>query len=206
MGAWRALLCCGAMLVPGGCVHTSSGEPAVRTKGGDSATVRIPILIANGQLVEAEQLLLQAIAAGLLSREAATRWQEAIRQRREQQSPSTAPERTSTADLWVDPEDPSGERRNCSRELPNHPVCQELPDNYTFHSAQQALDAMKQRLGVKSLILHKPAATNTGPCPFLGRHFNVRSNGERAGSIVCCPCCVDADPRPIEWTRCRIVW
>jgi len=58
MGAWRALLCCGVVQAPVGCVHTSD-EPTVRTKGGDSATVRIPILIANGQLVEAEQLLLQ---------------------------------------------------------------------------------------------------------------------------------------------------
>lgn len=206
MGVWRAVLCCGVMLVPGGCVHTSSAtadKPTVRTKGGDSATARIPILIAEGKLVEAEQILLHAIAAGLLSREAATRWQEAIRQRREQQSQQTGPKRPPPR---VDPEDPSGERRNCGTALPNHPVCQDLPENYTYHSAHQALGVMKQSLGVKDLILHKPADTVTGPCPFLGKHFNVRSNGERAGSIVCCPCCVDADPRPIEWTRCQIVW
>ncbi|HVG61037.1 MAG TPA: hypothetical protein VNA24_20930 [Hyalangium sp.] len=205
MRVWRALLCCGVMLVPVGCVHTSD-KPTVRTKGGDSATARIPILIANGQLAEAEQLLLHAIAAGLISKEAATRMQEAIRQRQEQQSQQTGPKRPPPVDPWVDPEDPSGERRKCGTELPNHPVCQDLPENYTYHSAQQALDAMKQRLGVKNLILHKSADTITGPCPFLGKHFNVRSNGERAGSIVCCPCCVDADPRPIEWTQCRIVW
>lgn len=197
------------MLVPAGCAHTSRAtpdEPTVRTKGGDSATARIPVLIAKGQLTEAEQLLLHAIAAGLLSREAATRLQEAIRQRRQQQPQQTGPERFPPVDPWVDPEDPSGERRSCSEELPNYPVCQDLPEEYTYHSVQQALGAMKQRLGAKNLALHNPDVARAGPCIGDGEHYNVRSNGERVGSIACCPCCVDADPRPITWTKCRIVW
>jgi len=209
MCVWRALLTCGVMLVPAGCVHTSTvtpDEPTVRTKGGDSATARIPVLIAKGQLTEAEELLLHAIAAGLLSQEAATRLQEAIRQRQQQQSQQTGPERFPPVDPWVDPEDPSGERRACDTELPEYPVCQDLPKDYTYHSHQQALDSLKQRLGAKDLALHRPDDTQSGPCPGLGKHYNVRRDGERIGSIVCCPCCVDADPKPIMWTKCRIVW
>jgi hypothetical protein len=197
------------VLVAAGCAHVSEAgphEPGVRTKGGNSATVRVSMLIAKNQLTEAEQLLLHAIAAGLVSQEAASRLQEAIRRRREQPSQQTGSERPPPVDPWVDPEDPSGERRSCATQLPDHPVCQDLPEDYTYHSAQQALNAMKLRLGSKNLALHRPVDTLTGPCPILGQHFNVRSHGERAGSIVCCPCCVDADPAPIEWTKCRIVW
>lgn len=209
MSSWRALLCCWMMLVPGGCVHHSRAaldEPTIRTKGGDSATARIPVLIAQGQLVEAEQLLLHAIAAGLISKEAASRMQESIRQRQEQQSQQTGPKRPPPVDPWVDPDDPSGERRACDTQLPGYPVCQELPADYSYHSHQQALESMRQRLGTKDLALHKPDDTRSGPCPALGKHYNVRRNGERVGSIVCCPCCVDADPKPVLWTRCRIVW
>jgi hypothetical protein len=58
MSSWRALLCCALTL--GSCVHSSDAThdaPTVRTKGGDSATVRIHVLIAKGELTEAEQLL-----------------------------------------------------------------------------------------------------------------------------------------------------
>jgi len=209
MSFWRALLCCALTLLSGSCAHSSAAardEPTVRTKGGDSATVRIPILIAKGHLTEAEQFLLHAIAAGLLSQEAASRLREAIRQSREQQSRQTSPERSRPVDPWVDLGDPAGERRNCSTQLPDHPVCHDLPGDYTYHSVQQALNAMKQRLGAKNLVLHSPDDAEAGPCPIIGRHYNVRRNGERAGSIACCPCCVDADPDPVEWTKCRIVW
>jgi len=209
MCVWRTLLCCGVMLIPSGCTHTSEAppdEPTVRTKGGDSATFRISLLIARGELTEAEALLLHAIAAGLVSQEAAARLREAIRQRQQQPSQQSGPDRSPPVEPWVDPEDPSGERRNCGTELPDHPVCQDLPEDYSYHSAQQALNAMKLKLGSKNLALHRPVDTLTGPCPFLGKHYNVRTQGERAGSIVCCPCCVDADPHPIAWTRCRIVW
>jgi hypothetical protein len=208
MTPWRALLCCALTL--GSCVHSSGAardEPTVRTKGGDSATVRIPILIAKGELTEAEALLLHAIAGGLISREAASRMQEAIHQRRQQSSQQPGPERSPPGEPWIAPEeDPSGERRNCRTQLPGHPVCQDLPGDYTYHSVQQALNAMKQRLGAKNLTLHNPDDAEAGPCPIIGKHYNVRRNGERVGSIACCPCCVDADPAPVEWTKCRIVW
>jgi hypothetical protein len=209
MSVWRAWLCCGLMLIPSGCIHSPGAardEPTVRTKGGDSATARIPVLIAKGQLTEAEELLLQAIAAGLISEEAARRMQEAIRQRRQQQSQQPSPDRSPYVEPWVDSKDPSGQRRNCSATFPDHPVCQDLPEDYTYHSVQQALHAMKLRLGTKNLILHNPDDAEAGPCPVIGQHYNVRRNGERAGSIACCPCCVDADPDPITWTKCRIVW
>jgi hypothetical protein len=209
MRVWRALLCCGVMLVPAGCAHTfdtTPEEPSVRTKGGDSATARIPVLIARGQLTEAEELLLQAIAAGLISREAASRLQEAIRQRRQQQSLQRDGENRPRIDPWVDPEDPSGERRSCREESPSYPVCQDLPQDYSYHSVQQALNAMKLKLGVKNLALHNADVARRGPCIGDGEHYNVRSNGERVGSIACCPCCVDADPRPITWIKCRIIW
>jgi hypothetical protein len=49
----------------------------------------------------------------------------------------------------VELEDPSGERRNCGTQFPDHPVCHELPSDYTYHSVQQALNAVKQRLGAE---------------------------------------------------------
>jgi hypothetical protein len=39
----------------------------IRTKGGDSATLRIQVLITQGELEQAEALLVQAIAAGLVT-------------------------------------------------------------------------------------------------------------------------------------------
>ena len=42
-------------------------EEGVRTKGGDSATARIPVLIARGEYAEAEVLIKEAMKAGLLA-------------------------------------------------------------------------------------------------------------------------------------------
>ncbi|KFE68538.1 hypothetical protein [Hyalangium minutum] len=175
MCVWRFFLCCGVMLIPAGCAHTPA-EPTVRTKGGDSATTRISTLIAQGQLTEAEELLLHAIAAGLISHEAAQRLQKTIRERQQQPSQQPGPNRFPPVDPWVDVdpvEDPSGQRRNCGEKLPDYPVCQDLPAGYAFHSAQQALNAMKLRLDSKNLLLHHPEETRAGPCPLLGRHYNM---------------------------------
>jgi hypothetical protein len=206
----RVLLWCTLTLLPGGCSHRLAAErdePTVRTKGGDSATARIPVLIAKGQFTEAEELIARFLAGGLISREAATRLREEIRQRRQQPSPQPEPERFPPVEPRVAPEDdPSGGRRTCEAEFPDHPVCHELPEDYSYHSVQQALSAMKQRLGVKNLVLHGQAATETGPCPIIGKHYNVRNDGGRVGSIVCCPCCVNMAAGPLLWSKCRIVW
>jgi hypothetical protein len=90
--------------------------------------------------------------------------------------------------------------------MPRYPVCRALPEEYSFHSARQALEAMKEQLDFKSLALHNPDPTESGPCPEVGEHYNVRMGKERAGSIVCCPCCVESDPMPLLWKKCRIVW
>jgi hypothetical protein len=202
------------LLAVAGCSHSSSVESqrspeswavedwGTRTKGVDSATLRIQTLIAQGELHEAEALLAQAIAAGLIARKAATQLQEKIAERK-QQSPD--PDRrvppSNLEDLEIE-----DTQHSCATEMPEHPVCRELPQEYSFHSARQALEAMKQRLDEKTLALHKPERTTEGPCPGLGQHYNVRLNGARAGSITCCPCCVENMDRPLEWTKCRIVW
>jgi hypothetical protein len=181
-------------------------DSGIRTKGGDSATFHIHALLANGQFQEAEALLAQAVAAGLVAQETATRLQEQISERKGQQNPG--PNRLPPLGHLEDPgiEDSARQRRTCWTELPSHPVCHDLPEEYSFHSARQALEAMKLRLNVQALALHKPERALEGPCPGVGQHYNVRIQGKRAGSITCCPCCVEAADGPLEWTKCRIVW
>jgi len=209
MGEARRWLCRGILLLllAAGCGHTSTttrgGAPeceedtGVRTRCGDSATLRIQLLITRGELAEAEALLVQALAAGLVTQAAAERLRERAAERRP--LPPIVSEES-------DPGEPSTQQRTCWTELPGYPVCQQLPSEYTFHSARQAFEAMKQRLDEKALTLHKPEATRGGPCPGLGQHINVRMNGSRAGSITCCPCCVETTQGPLQWTKCRIVW
>ncbi|HEX8699610.1 MAG TPA: hypothetical protein VF815_12280 [Myxococcaceae bacterium] len=201
------------MLIAMGCSHGSSAthdgpehwasqEMGVRAKGGDSLTARVPVLIANGQLAEAEALIAQLVAAGLLAQEAERQLQEQIKQRKEQPSPELRP----LPPIHSEDLEPESSRRTCWTEMPNYPICRSLPEEYSFHSRRLALEAMKQRLEAKNLTLHDASPAQIGPCPRLGTHYNVRLNGKRAGSIVCCPCCVESEPLPVEWTKCRIVW
>ncbi len=213
-GGWwvRGLL----LLAVAGCSHGSNAgyekspgtwptrNPGIRTKGGDSATAHIQALIAQGQLQMAEAYLVEAVAAGLVAREAATRLQEKIAERKQQQS-SNQDQRVPRRNL-EDWEIEETQRRTCETEMPTYPTCRELPEEYVFHSPRQTLEAMKQRLGAKSLGLHNYEPTQGGPCRGVGRHYNVRVKGERVGSIVCCPCCVENEPGPLEWEKCRIVW
>jgi hypothetical protein len=96
--------------------------------------------------------------------------------------------------------------KTCRSEFPKLIVCLSLPEEYTFPSEGAALATMKRKLSNKNLSLRKPDETEVGPCPGDGQHFNVRDGGERAGSITCCPCCVEGPPTPREEGRCRIVW
>jgi hypothetical protein len=148
--------------------------------------------------------LVEAVAAGLVAREAATRLREKIAERQQQQS-SNQDQRVPRGNLedW-EAEEP--QRRTCETEMPTYPICRALPEEYVFHSPRQALEAIKQRLGAKSLGLHNEDVARDGPCRDIGQHYNVRMNGERAGSIVCCPCCVENEPGPLKWKKCRIVW
>jgi hypothetical protein len=205
------------LLAVAGCSHGSSAgseqspgawateDWGTRTKGGDSATFHIQALIAQGQFQAAEAYLVQAVAAGLVAREAATRLQEEIAERKKQQS-SDQDRRVPRSNL-EDFEIEETQRRTCATEMPLYPVCRALPEEYVFHSHRQALEALKQRLGAKNLSLHNnDEPTQSGPCLDVGRHYNVRMNGRRAGSIVCCPCCVENEPGPLQWEKCRIVW
>lgn len=214
---WRArgLL----LLAAAGCSHGSSAghgespascdteKPGIRTQCGDSATLHIQALIAQGQFQQAEAYLVQAVAAGLMSHEAATRLQEKISERKQQQQQqhSEQDRRVPRGNL-EDWEAEATQRRTCETEMPAYPLCRALPGEYVFHSPRQALEAMKQRLGAKSLGLHNEDITRDGPCRDFGQHYNVRANGERVGSIVCCPCCVENEPGPLKWKKCRIVW
>ncbi len=206
------------LLVAAGCSHgsgathqerlerTSTTDPGVRTKGGDSLTTRIPVLISQGRLQEAEALLEKAVIGGLIAHETERHLQERIERLKQQRNtkPRRLPPPIRSEEL--EPGKPPHQRRDCRTELPDHPICRALPEEYAFHSAQQALAAMKQRLGAKNLVLHNPDPTRSGPCQWVGRHYNVRMNGERAGSIVCCPCCVESEPASLLWEKCRIVW
>jgi hypothetical protein len=202
--------------VAAGCSHPSHTsrdeasdpweETGIRTKGGNSATLRIQVLIHRGQLQQAEELLVQALAAGLVTQEGAERLRERLAEQKQAQEPGPKRPLPPILSEEQSSEEPSRERRTCWTELPGYPVCQQLPEEYTFHSARQALEAMKQRLGAKNLILHNPDTPRSGPCEEIGEHFNVRMNGKRAGSITCCPCCVESTNGPFTWTKCRIVW
>jgi hypothetical protein len=99
--------------------------------------------IAQGQLQQAEAYLVEAVAAGLIAREAATRLQEKIAERKQQQN--SAPDRRVSPRNLEDFEIEETERRTCATEMPDYPVCRELPDGYSFHSPRQALEAMKHR-------------------------------------------------------------
>ncbi len=201
------------VMIAAGCSHGSGAtrdEPerwaihdtGVRSKGGDSITARIPVLIANGQFVEAEELIVQMVVAGLLAQETARQLRAQIKQYKEQPNPAPRPPPPiRSEDLESEPS-----RRTCWTEMSNYPICRALPEEYSFHSRRLALEAMKQQLETKNLALHDASPTQTGPCPSLGTHYNVRMNGKRAGSIVCCPCCVESEPHPLAWSKCRIVW
>lgn len=186
---------------------TLGPEEGVRTKGGDSFTSRIPLAIASGEWTEAEALITEALATGVVAKAQADRWREQVRWLKEEQragperSPQPAGPREPTADGF-----PRDEERTCGTEWPDHPLCTALPDEYTFATPRLALEAMKLRLGQKGLTLHGNDDAQSGPCPGLGRHYNVRLNGDRVGSITCCPCCVDMASGPLLWAKCRIVW
>jgi hypothetical protein len=97
------------------------------------------------------------------------------------------------------------EKQTCASRFPTFPLCDALPAWYSYSSAQAALRALKTRLGKKDLSLHSEAPATSGPCKDVGKHYNVRSGGARAASIVCCPCCTDAPAGPVATTRCGIV-
>ncbi len=211
-GGWGGL---GILLLTvGGCGHGSGGihgepevrwEEGVRTKGGSTATARLPVLLARGEYAEAEALLVTLVRAGQLDREQEARLREQLRRAREQRPDS------GRAPFPVDPpatEEDMAPRAgpSCETRFPEHPLCSELPEAYSFASARLALEAMKKRLGEKNLSLHGVDPATEGPCPTVGRHFNVRLNGKRSGSITCCRCCVDMAEGPLEWEKCRIVW
>jgi hypothetical protein len=75
------------VLLAAGCSHVSSathdGRKCQTAEGtgahsrcGDSVTSRIPILIADGRLIEAEEIIVQAVAAGMLAHETARQLRE----------------------------------------------------------------------------------------------------------------------------------
>lgn len=203
------LLWLGILLSTGACAHEASHRPTeegVRAKGGDSATLHVLPTIARGEYAEAEVLITELLKAGLLSGAKA----ELLRQRlREAQEQRAGPERNPPPvdPVWPIPnEPPQDEERTCGRMFPTYPLCEQLPDQYGFPSASSALEVMKRRLGQKGLTLHKGRPNEQGPCPGLGLHYNVRQNGGRVGSIVCCPCCVDTAEGAFERQKCRIVW
>jgi hypothetical protein len=207
----QQLLMCGAVLIA--CTHGSAREDAaagayvpeegVRTKGGSSAAFRIKALIGSGQYAEAEALIAESIAAGLLTKAAAEELREKIRKGSDEhkdKEEDTEPKRPV-------PYTRTDEEETCSSRFPRLEMCAALPDGYSHHSAQQALNFMKRELKQEKLSFHNKQVATEGPCPGNGTHVNVRLNGKRQGSIVCCRCCVNGGANgPFEWEKCRIVW
>ncbi len=206
----QRLLVCGILLAA--CAHGSVREDAVsdadapedgvRTKGGSSVAFRVRALIWSGQYTEAEVLIAESIASGLLTRAAGEELRETVRNASDgpkDRGQDTQPRRPI-------PYSKTEEEETCSSRFPQLELCAALPEAYIYHSEQQALTAMKKELGQKGLSLHHKEVAVEGPCPGSGTHVNVRLNGKRQGSIVCCPCCVNSGAGPVEWEKCRLVW
>jgi hypothetical protein len=201
-------LMCGAVLIA--CTHGSAREDAaagaygpeesVRTKGGSSAAFRINALIRSGQYAEAEALIAESAASGLLTMGAAEELRDKVRKGSDEQKDKNEED--------TEPKRPFPHvKLTCETAHSNLKMCYRLPDGYKFQSRQSALVDMKRSSGKNNLSLHGEDPTEGGPCPGIGTHFNVRLNGRREGSIVCCPCCLDNSERgPMELEKCRIVW
>jgi hypothetical protein len=104
--------------------------------------------------------------------------------------------------------DKTKEKPNCMKAFPNFKQCTSLPERYGFKSQQAALAYLKKQTGISDLSLRSPAASQSGPCPGQGEHFNVRSSGDKnkyTGSIVCCPCCQETPNGPVAGKKCGIV-
>ena len=210
--AWGGL---GILLwAAGGCGHGSRGvreesevcrEDGVRTKGGNSATARLPVLLARGEYAEAEALLTALVRAGQLDPAQEERLREQIR-RSQEQRPGSGRAPSPVSPTASEEDATSRDGPSCGTKFPDHPLCGDLPEEYSFASPRLALEAMKQRLGQKNLSLHGPDPATEGPCHSTGRHFNVRMKGKRSGFITCCRCCVEMAAGPLEWEKCRIVW
>ena len=88
---------------------------------------------------------------------------------------------TATAVPTVDV--PPLPRETCETMYPSIRTCSSLPDEYTFPSAKATLARMKDAFGDKNLRLHNEEPTESGPCPDIGTHYNVRQGKGRAGSL-----------------------
>jgi hypothetical protein len=95
---------------------------------------------------------------------------------------------------------------NCATRHPSELSCSMLSARgYFHHSVRAALSSLKLATGTKDLALHNPSITTSGPCPGRGMHYNVRSQGMKVGTIVCCPCCTDTPAGPKMQNLCRVL-
>lgn len=110
------------------------------------------------------------------------------------------------------PEGPSTEPGKPTCESLQRTTCKKLRDEegYRYDSMQAAKDALENacsREDGETITLRKarndPTTTTSGPCPGAGQHYSMFDQyGEKRGSIVGCPCCVDTESGPIT----RWVW
>jgi hypothetical protein len=93
----------------------------------------------------------------------------------------------------------------CETAFPSVTNCATLPPDYFYPTPQATLAALKRSTGEKNLRLVSERTATGGPCPGVGTHYGVKSDGEYVVSIGCCPCCKDTPAGPFMITLCRII-
>lgn len=105
---------------------------------------------------------------------------------------------SSRPELPPSPGDSHGPREavpECASVYPNLKLCSQLPHWYLYGSEREALAELKRELNDSGLRIQTERLATGGPCPGVGKHYNVRgasSSRDYPASIVCCPCCDDS--------------
>ena len=107
----------------------------------------------------------------------------------------------------------TNESESCTDKYPNLKECWEIDypyDGTDMNKARErAFKTMKKKYKNEELKMEKEVDANKGPCYKKGgKHTNVKiiRTNDYAGSIVCCPCCLDESKGPVTEAKCDIVY